>query len=367
MNKTVYSNEFDKMRAGYSGIINAYLKKNTLLNTQFVGRPSDETFLMHPYSAADAFTLKKSADRDFIILNFTDPHFADLDVRTWMAIPASHTIRRLVKEIKPDLITVTGDIICSKSGIYSIQRFCKLMESFGIPWAPIFGNHDNETNCDLNFISDLFLKCEHCLFQKGDPEMGWGNYVIHIVEEQQDGKQQIVQALIMMYHKDGYPKEKQLSWFSWASEGIKNLSQGKADVAVMLHIPLPEYQFAYDASFDADKNAWRPGSGAFGEKHETICCERKDGQPVQRGFFDSIKASANITQVLCGHEHLNDFSVVYDGIRLTYLLKVGKGSGGGFGLNGGSILRIGNHGLSSITHRAVNLFRSYDKEHIQIK
>lgn len=61
------------------------------------------------------------------------------------------------------------------------------MESFGIPWAPIFGKHDDEGNCDLNFIADTMLTAPNCILKKGDPEMGVGNYIINIAEENNDG------------------------------------------------------------------------------------------------------------------------------------------------------------------------------------
>ncbi len=354
-------------KSGFSLFANAWKNKRKLIRSKFTGKISPEIFEPHVYSKDDAFELIKPKDREFVILNFTDPHFADYDVRTLMAIPAARTMKRLVKDVKPDLITVTGDIVCSDSTHYSVHRFCALMESFGIPWAPVFGNHDNEGNCDLNYLADVFLSCPHCLFKKGDPEMGCGNYIVHISEEDTDGGRTVLQALIMMYHRDGYPSEKQLRWYRWATDGLRELSGGKAQAALMLHIPLPEYQYAYEELWDKEKKSWRPEADACGEIHEPVCCEKRDGVPFQRGLFDAVVSSGNTPNIICGHEHLNDFSVVYKGIRLTYALKVGKGSGAGFGLNGGTVMRVGGEGITRITHRAVHFSGITDEEDILIK
>ena len=333
---------------------------------RYVGIPSAERFSEEtPFTRDECFVLKKPKNRDFVILNITDPHFADYDYRFLTAFAASRTVRRLVRDVKPDLITVTGDNICTDAARFSLKRFCALMESFNVPWAPVFGNHDNETNCDLNFQADAFLRCPHCLFKKGDPAMGCGNYTILIEERQPDGSALPVQALVMAYHRDGFPTETQLKWFSRVCGGVKSLL-GAPPVAVFCHIPLPEYQNAFNAARDVKRRTWRPGFGACGEIHETICCERRDGRPVQRGFFPAILRAGNVTQVFCGHEHLNDFSIVYKGVRLTYTLKVGLGSGARPSLNGGTVIRVGPAGVRRITQRAVRGPFIFDKEDIRV-
>ena len=56
-------------------------------------------------------------------------------------------IAELIENERPDLILLTGDIVYGEfddSGIIW-TRIIDFMDSFGIPWAPIFGNHDNES------------------------------------------------------------------------------------------------------------------------------------------------------------------------------------------------------------------------------
>ena len=48
---------------------------------------------------------------------------------------------------------------------------------------------------------------------------------------------------------------------------------------------------------------------------------------------------------------MNDFSVVWDGIRLTYTMKVGKSSGYQPGFDGGTVITVGRGGIKRITHK----------------
>ena len=344
------SDAYEK-QTGLQEAVEALTGKDEILAEQYIGTVSDENWVEDEFSLEDMTILTKEKDKDFVVLNIADTHFADYDERAFFAFAGETTIRRMVAEIKPDLITLSGDLVCTESTVYAMKRLTDLMESFGIPWAPVFGNHDGEGNCDLNYLADIMMKAPNCLFKKGDSEMGVGNYIIGISETDENGTQNIAEAFIMMDSHSSQPNERQHRWYAWAADGIQKLSNGKAEVSLLMHIPIPEYQYAYDAAWDSEANAWKDAYHACGEKNEEICCERADNIPVQRGFFDLIKQSGNTKYVFCGHEHLNNFSIEYEGVRLTYMLKLGWGSGYQFGFNGGTVITVGNQGISEITHR----------------
>ena len=342
---------------GFINGVSAFLRLNNGGKTRFIGVPSTET-------AEDdcAFTLQKEPGRDFVILNITDPHFADCDVRALMAFTESVTIRRLVKAVKPDLITVTGDLVCSDRADFSLKRICALFESFGVPWAPVFGNHEDESNMDKNYMADVFLSCPHCLFKKNAPEMGVGNYMIHIAEGER-----IVESVFMMDSGHSQANEAQREWFRRKAQEINRASGSQTEISVMFHIPLPEYQYAYDAAWEIFPKKWKKEYEAHGELHENICCEKRDGVPVQRGFFPLMQRLGTVKYVFCGHEHLIDFSILYQGVRLTYTMKVGPASGGGFALNGGTEIRVGGAGIHTIYQKTVAYGPIVNKETIHTK
>ncbi len=339
--------------------IDSWRNKKEILHTKYEGKVSDEVFNPKAeFTLENTQVVKKEKGKDFVILNLTDIHFSDYDYRFFYGFNAEATARRLVKEVKPDLITVTGDAVCDSSTYMAIRRFTDLMESFGVPWAPVFGNHDDEGNCDLNYLCDVMMNAPHCLLKKGDPAMGYGNYVVTIVEEN-DGAPAICEALVMMDSHHSQPNEVQQNWLKWVGEGINRISSNNADISVWMHIPLPEYQYAKDEFYNTWKHSWAPECSGYGEIHEKICCERDaDSNPVQRGFYEAAKSVGTIKNIICGHEHMNNFSVMYDGIRITYTLKLGFSSGFQPGFNGGTVITVTEKGLTHMTYKTAK-FRSF--------
>lgn len=348
---TLGSADYEK-QTGLAEAIKAAVNREKITATSFVGTPSDETWYPEKeYKLEDHVIITKEKDKDFVILNLADVHFSDYDYRAWYAFEGTATVKRLVAAVKPDLITVSGDIVCGKSSKYSIARFTDLMESFGIPWAPFFGNHDKDANCDINYLAEVMMKSPHCVMQKGDPSMGVGNYIVNICEEGEDGLVP-VESLIMYYCRTP-DAEKLKAWYAWAADGVAALGGGKTETVVFSHIPLAEYQYAYDEAWDAENKCWRDGYKAYGELNETICVDYdKDGKPVLDGLFDVI-ASHGTKYFFCSHDHMNDFSLEYKGVRLTYMMKLGYGSGFQPGFNGGTVIKI-NNGIERITHKTVS-------------
>ena len=346
-------------QAGLKDSIYTYTHKKELLSTKFEGVKSD-----YVWNEKDEFDISKTAivekekDKDFKVLIFSDVHFSDFHIQR--AIEENHeiiTMYNLVKKTKPDLILVLGDIVCERSTVHAIKRFTDVMEGFNTPWAPVFGNHDDEGNCDLNYLADIMMNSPHCLMQKGDASMGVGNYIVNVVEK---GSKNIIESFIMMDSHHNAVNELQMKWFKWAAEGIKKYSDNKAEISICQHIPIPEYQYAID-QLEINKMKKVIGKDAFGRIGEPICCERDlDGNPVQRGFFDIIKSTENTKFFFVGHEHLNNFSVMYDGVRLTYNTKCGTNSGSNLFINGGTLLTLSDSGIKSITQKSRFLFVDYD-------
>lgn len=56
-------------------------------------------------------------------------------------------IRYLIEQTRPDMIFLTGDLVYCEfdDNGSTFEWFCNFMDSFKIPWTPVFGNHDNES------------------------------------------------------------------------------------------------------------------------------------------------------------------------------------------------------------------------------
>ena len=67
-------------------------------------------------------------------------------------------LTEIITETKPHLIIMTGDLIYGKyddNGTL-LQSFIAFMESFKIPWAPVYGNHDNESKVGVKWQNQKF-------------------------------------------------------------------------------------------------------------------------------------------------------------------------------------------------------------------
>lgn len=92
----------------------------------------------------------------------------------------------------------------------------------------------------------------------------------------------------------------QVSWFKSESQRLNAISAAPA--LAFYHVPLSEYQTAVDA-----------GLPLSGEYHEAICY-----QPENTGLFQAFKEAGDVKAGFCGHDHVNDFCVLYQGVQLCY-------------------------------------------------
>lgn len=323
----------------YFGLLNKAAKES------YIGTVSTDPYSAnYVYDEANTVILQKQKDKDFVILSITDIHLSDFHKNYFYSFSYLNRIKKLVAKVQPDLITILGDTVCKTSTVKSIERLTNLMDTFGIPWAPIFGNHDGEGNCDLNYLADKMMESKYCVMKKGPADLGVGNYIINIVEGEGEDRQ-IVQTLFMMHtpSEAEHLSPGRIQWYKDSIEAICEKEGRLVESTVFLHIPLVEYQLAYDEAWDAENNRWREGYDAWGEKNEKICCPKTNS-----GFFDLLKEIGSTKTVVCGHEHINNFHIVYQGIHLKYNLKLGEPPLYYSHLDGGTKITISSSGVSAV-------------------
>lgn len=337
---------------GIKRTLYAILNRDAIIEEKYVGEVSDYTWTAEEeYKLENTSIVMKEAGEDFVIMNIADIHMSDYTQDAPLAIRNFDSIRLMVEKHQPDLITLSGDQFWKDSTIYSAHRLTEFMDSLGIPWAPIYGNHDWDGNCDLNYLADIMMEGEYCLMQKGDPSLGVGNYVVNICEEK-DGQKEVVHSVIMMdTHGNGTLYENQDEWYAWAASGVNSVAGRDVPSTLVIHIPLAQYQYGHDASWNAENECWKDGSDAFGVRGEEECFERdEDNNPIDNGLFAKIKEVGTTSNVICGHDHVNNYSVVYEDVRLTYSLRIGLGAYFDLDSIGVTLLTIDEEGNGSISH-----------------
>ncbi len=307
--------------------------------------------------------LQKQKDKKFTILNLSDPQLSNeewQEGRTEGKL-LKDTLAYLIETCEPDLITVSGDIAWA-GALESYANFSDLLDSYGIPWAPVFGNHDNQGGPEMVLKQAEIMQARGtCLMENGDPALGCGNYVIGIEEE---GR--LIHGILMMDSHDckrwvDEMGQERNSWaelepeqFVWYREQLQMLKEkGVGETSIIMHIPLYTYREAFKAALKegVDPNSvspyngeqagcWNPGyEDSFGVMYEGISSFPKDN-----GFFDEILAGGSTKTVLVGHDHVNNFGVRYEGVLLAFSMKIGSGCYWDPRINGGTVMTIDSEG-----------------------
>lgn len=272
----------------------------------------------------------------------------------------SNHIRSLVAQTKPDLIFVTGDMVYGSfddKGT-SYKYYCDFMDSLGVPWAPVFGNHDNESYAGVDYQCKLMEDSKNCVFVRGDV-YGNGNYtvgvavgddvalVLHMLDTNgcngYDGTDEVRVAKL---HKD------QLDLMVNNYQCIKTAQGRDITSYVAFHIPTAEYIEAETAKgyLTEDRAAYTIGvdveakDGDFGQKNSRLHSVAE----VEGDLMDAY-TKANISASFVGHWHDINTCINYKGIKWVYGLKTGQYDSHVPGQLGGTLVTLDN-GVTEITH-----------------
>lgn len=272
----------------------------------------------------DSVTIRKNSDGEFKVLMFTDTHIKgdkQLD---------NTTVTYLVKNIteqKPDLVILGGDNVTYGFNKKRNVQLAELFESLGVYWATVLGNHEGDgfMSYDRADVIKLFSSYEHCLVKEGKADVdGNGNCTINILNG--DGTLKEVFFLMdtgdymtdeakleygVTDEDDVYDgvKTSQVNWYKEKHDAIEK-EYGTFKSVTVVHIPVYQMEKEYSE-----------GDFLYGEKREGVCESGFDA-----GLFDAMKEKGSTQAFYFGHDHVNDFGVMCDGILLSYMQPSGYGA-----------------------------------------
>ncbi len=294
-----------------------------------------------------------TTDEDFEVMQLTDVHIGGGFMSIGTDRKAMEAVAEMIYRVQPDLVVITGDLIypspIQAGTLHSMEAskmFAGVMNSTGVYWAPVFGNHDDDP-CSFASRQDLGEFYESmspnnggkCLFQCGDPNIdGVGNYVIN-VENTSKG---IVQSLYLMdsndyykyqsYHKYGKIEQNQLDWYSTQVAKMNSINKartGSSEVVKSLaffHIPFEEFSTAVTAYNDngfKDTADVKYVRGTFGvHEDEDGAYETTTFSYLPSNTFETFLELGSTQGVFVGHDHLNTWSLEYKGITLSYGMSI---------------------------------------------
>ena len=335
-----------KMKTALSAILCVLLTASLLSGCGFLSFLSENT---PNFEELVDFVIQAEEGREFRILQLTDTQIIDPGQSRYPERVGSTTpltdedfyydcfyyIEEAVKQADPDLIIMTGDIVYGEfdDNGTSLQKIVAFMESLGIPWAPVFGNHDNESTKGVTWQCQQFEEAEHCLFKRGET-VGNSNYSIGIVQ----GNKMI--KVIYMLDSNGCGNGKSYSYMpsfgeynqnekittlatigrstmEWLDETSKNITAVLGYTPskfAAFHIPIEEFGKAIRSIGYMESENFTisdPNGVNFGNKREGL------GAMTVPGFWALMKGN-NFDGIFVGHKHCNNFSIVYQGVRLTF-------------------------------------------------
>ena len=265
------------------------------------------------YSPKD-YILELPYRSNFKILQLTDIHMADKDDQDlhYAFLDKLITEANGPSQNEIDFMVVTGDLFTFANKATAKKLF-KFLDSYDIPWSVVFGNHDEQTYFSVewmtSYLNNFGSKC-YFLDRQDDNVNGNCNFAINLMQGNTIHDQLILMDSNRYYFGDymgyDYFKDSQIKWYSDLVDYTKEQNGGAIVNSLMFyHIPLYEINDAYEK-----------GEIKYGEKRENTC-----PPDYNSGFFDVIKAKGSTKGMFFGHDHINNFEALYEGVTFCYGIK----------------------------------------------
>lgn len=255
-------------------------------------------------------------------------------------------IREAVRRTEPDLILLTGDNVYGElddNGTMLLE-LRTLMDSFRIPWAAIFGNHDNESMRGVRWQQKILAEAEYGLFAPGNVTgncnyslllrlNGSAEYLIYMMDScgcryignpgaPGEGLLKENPDYALITQEEGIFPD-QTAWYAESAARVFAMEGKKIPQIACMHIAPHIFHTAYLEKYHADASK----HGISVETNEG----RDNGYVVEAGpylpdrddsFFRTAK-ELGLRAILVGHDHNNASCVYYEGVALVFGLKTG--------------------------------------------
>ena len=274
--------------------------------------------------------LKFNEAGQFKIVQFTDVHYVKGDPKSDGALEC---IREVLRFEKPDLVIFTGDVSCCAPALEGMRDVVSIVSQAGVPFYVCFGNHDREFDATNEQLYDMIRTLPSNLH----PDRNGGPVPdIDLCVRNDDGSPAFV-----LYCIDSHSYKWDTDEYEWITgEQIDSYRARSAHYIALnggtpvpslafFHIPIPEYALAAGDQ-DAD---------LVGTRMEKCYCPKHNS-----GFFSAMKECGDVRAVFVGHDHDNDYCVMWQGIMLAYGRFSGGGTTYGHLSNGARVILLNENG-----------------------
>ena len=257
---------------------------------------------------AQKIDLKFNKAGEFKIVQFTDVHFKYGNPASDIAL---ERIGEVLEAERPDLVVLTGDVIYASPADKGMRTVLERISAHNVPFVVTFGNHDDEQGMTRTQLYDIIRSVPGCLMPDRGEQVS-PDYTLTVQSSDDKGDHA---AALYFFDSHSYSKLKDVKGYDWLtfdqvenyrrqSASFTEANGGKPLPALsFFHIPLPEYTQAASS-----KNAI-----LIGTRMEKACAPAL--KPV---MFTAMKEAGDVMGVFVGHDHDNDYAVMWHGILLAY-------------------------------------------------
>ena len=263
---------------------------------------------MTAFCFAQKSELQFNKDGKFKIVQFTDVHFKYKNPASDIAL---ERINQVLDEEQPDFVIFTGDVVYSAPADKGMLQVLEQVSKRKLPFVVTFGNHDNEQGMTREQLYDIIRQVPGNLMPDRGSVLS-RDYVL-TVKASSDAKKDAAVLYCMDSHSYSPLKDvkgyawltfDQVNWYRQQSAAYTAQNGGKPLPALaFFHIPVPEYNEAA-----SDENAILRGT-----RMEEACAPK-----LNTGMFAAMKESGDVMGIFVGHDHDNDYAVMWKGILLAY-------------------------------------------------
>ena len=271
-----------------------------------------------------------SSDEDVRILVLSDLQGSNYIEMSWAFAAAKETVRRA----KPDLILTTGDNFGNSVSLHHLNSFVRFMDSFGIPWGVVFGNHDYNPSFTMDEYCRALEDSKNCIFYSEKIDSSYSNYSYKLNIGGRD-----VFTLLCMDNGDEDFSTMHTAWYEKTVTANTDPTGDPLDSFVFFHRPLYESSLAHDA-YRLDRSIGN------GEIVDEIRCDGGGSD-----LFDKAVELGSTKAMFYGHDHRNNAHITYRGIQLCYAMKTGITVYFRFGSIGGVVIDAhsdGNYEINKV-------------------
>ena len=226
--------------------------------------------------------LKFNRDGKFKIVQFTDVHYKyDDQANSQISLDR---INEVLDAERPDFVMFTGDVVVSNEAFKGLDIVLEPCIRRNIPFGVIFGNHDDEYDRTRAELYDYLSQKKGSMMPAREGEVA-PDYVLTVKSSKDKNKNA---ALLYCIDSHAYTQIKSVPGYDWI-------------------------KFDQIAWYRNQSKEFTKQNRLFGVRGEGVACPTTNS-----GLFTSIKECGDVMGTFVGHDHNNDYAVMYKEVLLAY-------------------------------------------------